>query len=156
MHLKLFLYLVRIYILSACDDQVRPPGLYVKLSFSVNMTEVSSIKPAVTIKDALIACGIEIGVKYLRTFEPYTARFQCRNRLAIFVTYFHIVIPEYNADAFLRDIHAAAAESRIGYNLSESFCHPVADYNGNSPGGSPLISESEMGPPPKSRPLKLN
>src|SRR5690625_6247947 len=88
------------------------------------MTEVASIKPAVTIKDARIACGIEIAVKYLRTFEPYTARFQCRNRLAIFVTYFHIVIPEYNADAFLRDIHAAAAESRIGYNLSECFCHP--------------------------------
>src|SRR5690625_3950340 len=106
MHLKLFLYLVRIYILSACDDQVRPPGLYVKLSFSVNMTEVSSIKPAVTIKDALIACGIEIAVKSLRTFEPYTARIQCRNRLAIFVTYCHIVIPEYNADAFLRDLPA--------------------------------------------------
>src|SRR5690625_676755 len=112
MHLKLFLYLVRIYILSACDDQVRPPGLYVKLSFSVNMTEVSSIKPAVTIKDALIACGIEIAVKYLRTFEPYTARFQCRNRLAIFVTYFHIVIPENNTDASFRDIHATTSESR--------------------------------------------
>src|SRR5690625_5815307 len=133
MHLKLFLYLVRIYILSACDDQVRPPGLYVKLSFSVNMTEVSSIKPAVTIKDALIACGIEIAVKYLRTFEPYTARFQCRNRLAIFVTYFHIVIPEYNSDSFLRGIHASSAEWWIGHHLSKSFFHTITDCNDNYP-----------------------
>src|SRR5690625_1183367 len=136
MHLKLFLYLVRIYILSACDDQVRPPGLYVRLSFSVNMTEVSSIKAAVTIEDALSAGGIGLAVKYLRSFEPCPTRFLSRNLLSIFVTCLHHVIAEYTGDAFIRDIHAAAAESRIGYNLSESFCHPVADYNGNSPGGS--------------------